>query len=58
MLDEVVDLEEERLITLDVLIREKERVTKAYNKNVKVKTFSTGDCIWKAIFLCIKKIRP
>lgn len=49
MLDELVDLDEERLATLDVLIRKKERVAKAYNKKVKVKKFSTGDCVCKFI---------
>lgn len=31
MMDELVDLDEERLTDLDVLIRQKERVDKAYN---------------------------
>lgn len=41
MLDELVDLDEKMLTLLDVLIRQKERVAKAYNKKVKVKTFLT-----------------
>lgn len=45
MLDEMVNFDEERLAVLDVLIRQKKRVTKAYNKKVKVKTFSIGDLI-------------
>jgi len=32
MLDELVDLDEERLTTLEVLAKQKERVAKAYNK--------------------------
>lgn len=47
MLDEMVDLDEERLTMLDVLIRKKERIVKAYNKKVKIKTFSVGDYVWK-----------
>ena len=39
ILDELVDLDEERLIALDVLIKQKERVAKAYDKKVKKKTF-------------------
>lgn len=46
MLDELVDLDEEILSTLDVLIRQKERVAKAHNKKVKAKTFSLGDSVW------------
>lgn len=49
MLDEMVDLDEKRLEALDVLIRKKERVAKAYNKKVKIKTFSVGDYVWKVI---------
>lgn len=49
MLDEMVDLDEERLATLDVLIRQKEQISRAYNKKVKSKSFSFGDHIWKVI---------
>lgn len=35
MFDEMDQLDEDRLATLDVLIRQKERVAKAYNKKVK-----------------------
>jgi hypothetical protein len=35
ILDELVDLDEERLMTLEVLMKQKERVAKAYNKKVK-----------------------
>lgn len=50
IMDELVDLNKERLAALDVLIRKIERVSKVYNKKVKVKTFLTGDCVWKVIF--------
>jgi len=49
MMDELVDLDEERIQALDVLIRQKERVAKAYNKKVKSKTFNLGDLVWKVI---------
>ena len=35
MVDELSDLDEERLPALNVLMRQKERVAKAYNKKVK-----------------------
>jgi hypothetical protein len=49
MLDELVDLDDERLQALDILIRQKERVAKAYNKKVKHKAFNVGDLVWKVI---------
>lgn len=49
MLDELVNLDEERLTVLDVLIRQKERMAKAYNKMVKAKTIDLGDLVWKVI---------
>lgn len=49
MLDEMVHLDEERLATLDVLIRQKQRVAKAYNKKVKVNAFLVEDYVWKVI---------
>lgn len=49
MLEKMVDFDEERLAASDVLIRQKARVVKAYNKKVKVKTFSVGDYVWKVI---------
>jgi len=49
ILDELVDLDEERLMTLDVLTWQKERVAKAYNKKVKSKLCAQGDLVWKVI---------
>lgn len=49
ILDELVDLDEERLNALEILRRQKERVAKAYNKRVRVKTFSTRDFVCKVI---------
>lgn len=48
-MDEFVDLDEERLVALIVLIIQKERVAKAYNKKVKSKAFTVGDYVWKVI---------
>jgi hypothetical protein len=49
VLDELVDLDEERLKALDILMRQKERITKFYNKKVKSKTFDINDLVWKFI---------
>lgn len=57
MLDELVDLDEERLNALELLKRQKKRVEKSYNKNVKVKLFSTGDLVWKVILPMDRKDR-
>lgn len=49
MLNELVDLYEERMTALDVLLRQKERVAKAHNKKVKSKSFNNGDLVWKVL---------
>ncbi|XP_058783371.1 uncharacterized protein LOC131658051 [Vicia villosa] len=49
ILDELIDLDEEMLDVLDMLVRQKERVAKVYNKKVRAKTFISGDCVWKVI---------
>ena len=48
-MNELVDLDEERLYALEVLRRQKERVARAYNKRVKGKIFSNDDLVWKVI---------
>lgn len=45
MLDEMIDLDEERLEVIDVLIKQNERVARAYNKKVKVNKISIEDYI-------------
>ena len=45
MLEELVDLDEERMTALDMLIRQKERLAKAYNKKVKLITFLVGNLV-------------
>ncbi|XP_045802291.1 uncharacterized protein LOC123895859 [Trifolium pratense] len=49
LLDELIDVDEERLQAFDVLVRQKERIVKAYNKKVKPKTFNLGDLVWKVL---------
>lgn len=49
MLDELVDLDEERLNALELLKRQKKRVEKSYNNKVKVKMFLPEDFVWKVI---------
>lgn len=57
MLDELVDLDEERLSSLEKLISQKEHVDRAYNKKVLIKVFSNGDYIWKVILPMDRKDR-
>ena len=57
MLDELVDLDEERMNSLNVLIRQKDRVSKAYNKKVKSKSFAPDDLVWKVILPMDRKDR-
>ncbi|XP_050874878.1 uncharacterized protein LOC127078466 [Lathyrus oleraceus] len=45
MLDELVDLYEERLNALELLKRQKKRIEISYNKKVKVKSFANEDLV-------------
>ena len=49
MLDELIDLDEERLRALDLLRSQKRRVERSYNKRVKPKAFMPEDMVWKVI---------
>ncbi|XP_058741292.1 uncharacterized protein LOC131613661 [Vicia villosa] len=49
MTDELVDLDEERMLALNSLRRQKDRVARAYNKKVKNKVFAINDLVWKVI---------
>ncbi|XP_058784456.1 uncharacterized protein LOC131659262 [Vicia villosa] len=49
MMNELVDLDEERLRALEMIKRQKERVSRAYNKKVKGKVFVNNDVVWKVI---------
>ncbi|XP_057432109.1 uncharacterized protein LOC130724857 [Lotus japonicus] len=55
MFDELVDLDEERLLALDFLTRQKDRIAKAYNKKVRARSFIVGDYVWKVILSLDKK---
>jgi hypothetical protein len=55
MLDEMVDVDERRSMALEVLLRQKERVEKTYNKKVKSKTFTVGEFFWKVLLPMDKK---
>lgn len=57
MLDELVDLDEERLKALNALFRQKEKVAKAYNKKVKAKAFSVGDMVWRLPYSWIERTK-
>ncbi|XP_050883612.1 uncharacterized protein LOC127086841 [Lathyrus oleraceus] len=49
MTDELVDVDEERMLSLDSLQRQKEKVSRAYNKRVKGKVFTIADLVWRVI---------
>jgi hypothetical protein len=49
MTDELEDLPVIRLRVLENIEKNKMRVAKYYNKNVKVKQFAEGDLVWKAL---------
>ena len=57
MLDEMVDVDEERVMALEVLLRQKECLAKAFNKKVRSKSFNIGDYVWKVILPMEKKDR-
>ncbi|XP_050916486.1 uncharacterized protein LOC127131615 [Lathyrus oleraceus] len=57
MLDELVDLDEERLKALELLKWKKKRVENSYNTKVKIKTFSPEYLVWKVILPMDRKDR-
>nr|KYP50685.1 hypothetical protein KK1_027502 [Cajanus cajan] len=57
MYDELISLEEERLIALQNIVRQKERVEKSYNKRVKTQRFRVGDLVLKVILPMDQKSR-
>lgn len=56
-MDDLVDLDEERLFALDALMRQKKIIDETYNKKVKSKFFFVGDYVWKVILPLDKKDR-
>ena len=57
MMNELVKLDEERLLALEILRRQKERVARAYNKTVRGKAFSNDDLVWKLILPMDRKTK-
>ena len=55
MFDELNELDEVRLMALENIIRQKERVARFYNKKVRNKNFKVGDLVWKVILPIDKK---
>jgi hypothetical protein len=51
MLDRLDKVLDERIKVLGEIERDKLRVTRAYNKRVKKKSFQVRDLIWKTILL-------
>lgn len=49
MLQELDELDEERLLTYDRIKVQKRRVEWAYNKKVKYMYFKEGDLVWKLV---------
>lgn len=45
ILDEITDLDEERMMALNTLLHQKERVARSYNKKVKQKAFSINELV-------------
>ena len=50
MNDNVEDLAELRLWSLEKIKENKSKVARAYNKKVKPKNFQVGDLVWEAVF--------
>jgi hypothetical protein len=57
MLYEMVVVDEESLMALEVFLRQKERVVKAYSKKVKSKSFNLGHFVWKVLLPTDKRDR-
>nr|KYP69038.1 hypothetical protein KK1_022688 [Cajanus cajan] len=57
MYDELISLEEERLLALQNMVQQKERIEKTYNKRVKMRSFRVGDLVLKVILPMDQKSR-
>ena len=55
MFDELDQLDEERLVACEHIIRQKETVARFYNRRIKSKSFLEGDLVWKVILPMDKK---
>ena len=49
MMDNIVEVADKCLAALKAIERDKLRVSRAYNKKVKLKNFQVGDLVWKVI---------
>ena len=49
MMDNIDEATDKRMKTLKEIEKDKARVARAYNKNVRLKTFQVGDLVWKTI---------
>lgn len=45
MFDELADLDEGRLVAVEILIQQKEHAAKVYNRKIKEKTFVDNDYV-------------
>ncbi|KAL1321631.1 hypothetical protein AAHE18_14G141100 [Arachis hypogaea] len=57
MFDELNELDSERILSLENMIRQKESVARNYNRQIKEKCFSVGELVLKVILLMEKKSR-
>ncbi|KAL1340019.1 hypothetical protein AAHE18_U087100 [Arachis hypogaea] len=57
MFDELNELDSERILTLDNVIRQKESVARSYNRRIKEKSFRKGELVLKVILPMEKKSR-
>nr|KYP34444.1 hypothetical protein KK1_044597 [Cajanus cajan] len=57
MFDELRSLDDERLIALQNIVQQKERVEKTYNKRVRIRNFQVGDLVLKTILPMDQKSR-
>ncbi|XP_016173350.1 uncharacterized protein LOC107615844 [Arachis ipaensis] len=57
MFDELNELDSERILALDNVIRQKESVARSYNRRIKEKSFRIGELVLKVILPMEKKSR-
>ncbi|XP_072076603.1 uncharacterized protein [Arachis hypogaea] len=57
MFDELNELDSERILALENIIRQKESIARSYNRRISRKSFQTGDLVLKVILPMEKKSR-
>ncbi|XP_025615831.1 uncharacterized protein [Arachis hypogaea] len=55
MFDELNELDSKRILALENIFRQKESVSRSYNRRIKEKSFSIGELVLKVILLMEKK---